>query len=163
VLHTVLIACHAGAGTIAFTAGCVAITRRAAFGVYFAALVAMMVFLLSAVGIDWPGLGVGPRVLFAVLAALGGYMVWRGIRARRLLGAGATPQRIRYLDHVGFTLVALFDGFAIIVVLTAGGPGWLAAVLGVAGVVVGHLAIRRLKGRLGPEQRHAERVGTMAA
>jgi hypothetical protein len=163
VLHTVLIACHAGAGTIAFAAGCVAVTRRTAFGVYFAAPVAVVVFLAVAVGLDWPRLGVGPRVLFAVLTALGGYVLWRGERARRLLGAGTTRQRTRYLDHIGFTLVALFDGFAIIAVITAGGPGWLAAVLGVTGVVVGHLAIRYLKGRLGPEQRDAGRVGTTAA
>ncbi|MGI8576787.1 MAG: hypothetical protein ACR2KG_02490 [Nocardioidaceae bacterium] len=59
-----------------------------------------------------------------------------------------SPRSGRYLDHLGFTLIALFDGFAIIAVLTAGGPGWLAAAVGVAGVAAGHVTIRRLKARL---------------
>jgi hypothetical protein len=84
-----------------------------------------------------------------VLTALGGYLIWRAVQARRLLPVGPARPSARYLDHLGFTLVALFDGFAIIAVLTAGGPAWLAVVVGVLGAAAGHVAISRLKARTG--------------
>ncbi len=147
-VHDVLIAAHAAAGVIAFAAGCAAISRRSAFAVYFASLVALVVFLAAVLGVDWPRLDGPSRSLYAVLTMLGGYLIWRAVQARRLLPTGSAHRSGRYLDHLGFTLVALFDGFAIIAVLTAGGPGWLAASIGVLGVGVGHVAIRRLKARL---------------
>lgn len=146
-VHAALITAHAASGIIAFAAGCAAIRRRRAFRLYFWSLVALVAFAAAAVAIDWPRLGTGSKVLFAALTALGGYLIWRAARARRLLPAGRDRPAGRYLDHLGFTLIALFDGFAIIAVLSAGGPGWLAGTVGVAGIAVGHVAIGRLKAR----------------
>ncbi len=150
-VHAVLIGLHAAAGVVAFVAGGVAVSRcRSApgFAVYYAGLVGLAVFLAAAVGLDWPGLGAAARAGFAALTVLAGYLVWRAERARQLLAAHPGARTSRYVDHVGFTLVALFDGFAVIAVVVNGGPGWAAAVVGVAGVLTGHLAIRRLKHRL---------------
>jgi len=147
-VHDVLIAAHAASGVVAFAAGCAAIFRRSAFAVYFASLVALVVSLAAVVAVDWPRLDGPPRSLYAVLTVLGGYLIWRAVQAHRLRPSDSAHRSARYLDHVGFTLVALFDGFAIIAVLTAGGPGWLAAAIGVLGVGVGHVAIRTLKTRL---------------
>jgi hypothetical protein len=140
--HTVLIATHAGAGGIALLAGCVTIARRALFGVYFGALVAMEVFLVLAVAVDWAAIGTSARILFGAFALLGLFMVWRANQARRMpLGRG-------YVEHVGFTLVALFDAFIVILVLNLGAPVWLVAGSGILVAVAGHVVLRAVHRRL---------------
>ena len=146
-LHTVLIGGHAIAGIVAFVAGCLAVRRTTAFPVYLASLTAMLAFVIGAVIVAWTGLGTAPRIVFAALIALGAYMLLRAMQARAVLRGGGASDSARYLDHVGFTLVALFDGFAIVAVLTAGGPGWLAVLTGVVGILVGHAVIVRLKAK----------------
>lgn len=144
--HTVFIALHAVAALVALAAGCAAITLPALLPTYLWSLVAQTVFVAVAVGLDWGGLGLAPRILFTALVALGCYMVWRAVRARAVApDSRAQRPSSRYLDHLGFTLVALLDGFLIILVLDLGGPGWAAAVVGVAVAVGGHFAIRGLK------------------
>jgi hypothetical protein len=150
-LHTVLIGIHAAAGVVGFAAGCGAVVRpwvRSIFAVYLVSLVVLAVALAAVLGMDWPTLAPVLHAVFAVLTVLAGYLIWQAATAYRLRGAASVGARSRYLDHVGFTLVALFDGFAIITVVVDGGPGWLAAAVGVAGVVAGHFTIRRLKHRL---------------
>ena len=153
-LHSGLIAAHAVAGVIAFAAGSLAMYRRAAFRAYFVALTAMVLFIVAAVAVDWSKLENPSQALFGALTGLAGYLIWRASRARQLLlsspsrifGTEQEPsRRARYVDHIGFTLVALFEGFAIVAVLEAGGPGWLVATLGVAGLGIGHATISRLK------------------
>jgi hypothetical protein len=156
VVHTVLISLHAVAGVVAFAAGVVVISRRRSmpvFAVYYAGLVGLAVFLAAAVGLDWSGLGGAVRAGFAALTVLAGVLIWQADRARRLFAAQPDRRTARYLDHVGFTLVALFDGFAIIAVVVNGGPGWAAALVGVAGVAIGHHTIRRLKDHLAGQPR----------
>jgi hypothetical protein len=55
-----------------------------------------------------------------------------------------------YIDHMGFTLIALFEGFIIVAAIVLGAPGWLTAGVAILGVIVGnndgrawHLAGRR--------------------
>lgn len=144
--HTVLIAAHAAAGLGAFTAGCLALTRRSYFTVYFWSLVFLVVFL--AVAVDWAGLDTASRIVFAAFTGVGGYMVWRAVQARRLQQATSLQQRARRIDHIGFSLVALFDGFVIILALDLGAPSWLAIMIALAGVAAGHTTLRRLKRQL---------------
>jgi hypothetical protein len=159
VLHAVLVGLHAAAGVTAFAAGVIAISARrskSAFAAYQAGLVALGVFLAVLVAVDWTGLGAGLQAGFAALTALAGYLVWRAEAARRLFADKQERLPARYFDHVGFTLVALFDGFAIIVVVVNGGPGWAAGLVGAAGVAAGHRTIRRLKRRLGDRTKETE-------
>ena len=146
-LHDLFTSMHAAAGVVAFACGCAAMWRRSAFPAYFASLVAMVAFMVAAVAVDWAGLTAAPRTIFLALVALGGYLLVRADLARRELAGGADARSPRVVDHIGFTLVALFDGFAVVAVVTRGGPGWLAAVVGVVGVAVGHLTLRRVKRR----------------
>jgi hypothetical protein len=48
-------------------------------------------------------------------------------------------------DLVGFTLVALFDAFAVIAILGAGAPIWLVVGTGLLIALAGHLTLRRTK------------------
>jgi hypothetical protein len=149
-LHTLLIAAHALGGTAAFAAGCLALRPPArgeppTFRVYLGALWVMVLFLVLAVALDWGTLATVSRLLFGTLTVLAFYVGWRGWRAfqdvqRR--GAGWTGP---YLDDLGFTLIALFDGFVIIGALDLGSPVWLVVAIGVLGILVGRGAISRMK------------------
>lgn len=146
--HTVLIVAHAAAGLAAFAAGCLALTRRSHFRVYFWSLVLLVVFLAAVVAVDWSGLDTASRTVFAAFTGLGGYMIWRAVQGRRLQRATSLQQRARRIDHIGFTLVALFDGFVTIAALDLGAPAWIAIVIAVAGIAAGHTTLRRLKRQL---------------
>jgi hypothetical protein len=45
------------------------------------------------------------------------------------------------MGHVGFTLVALWEGFVVVLAIDLGAPGWLVAVLAALGLVVGNRAL----------------------
>ena len=139
--HTILITLHAVAGTVALLAGAVAIRGRALFAAYLWSLVAMVVFLLAATVVAWAGLDTATRVLFTAFAVLGLVMVWRARQAGRLRPARSRPPSSRYVAHVGFTLVALFDAFVVITVLNSGAPVWLVVAAGLAVAVAGHFVL----------------------
>lgn len=143
--YALVIALHAAAGVVAFASGCLVIARRSCFSVYLGSLVALVVFLAIGVGLDWTALGTPIRVVFTALTALGAYLVWQGLQARRLLPERDTDSVARLIDHVGFTLVAMFVGFDVILALSAGAPGWLLVVIGVASVAAGHVVLVRVK------------------
>lgn len=58
-VHTTLITLHAGAGLLAFVAGCLAIQRPSFLDTYFRSLVACIAFLVRVVAVDWSGPGAG--------------------------------------------------------------------------------------------------------
>ena len=148
--HTIFINVHAVTGTLALLAGSVALRRGALFGTYLWSLVAMEVFLVLAIAVEWAKLPAATRVLFAAFAFLGVVMLWRAARARPIRPSRTVPPSARYIGHVGFTLVALFDAFVVILVLNAGAPGWLVAAAGVLIAVAGHFVLREAKARLAP-------------
>lgn len=149
-MHIALIAVHAAASVAAFAFGCLALrppTPRVppAFRLYLGALWLMVLALLAVVALDWGGLDLPSRALYAALSALALYTGWRGWRALRQLRGRAGGWRGRYVDDVGFTLITLFDGFVIILALDAGAPLWAIVLVGVLGVLVGRLVVERTK------------------
>jgi hypothetical protein len=149
--HGLFIGLHAAAGVVAFAAGCDALVRRRWFPIYLGSLVALVVFLGLAVAVTWSTLEAGTQLLFVAFIALGGFMVWRAWCAQRILIAARStdpePSR-RYVRHLGFTLVALCDGFVVITVLNGGAPEWATAGVGVSVAVAGHFVIDDLERRL---------------
>ncbi len=148
--HTIFITVHTVTATLALLAGSVALRHGALFGTYLWSLVGMEVFLVLAIAAEWLELPAGTRVLFTAFALLGVVIVWRATRARSIRPSRTVPPSARYVEHVGFTLVALFDAFIVILVLNAGAPGWLVVAVGVLIAVVGHFALREAKARLVP-------------
>jgi hypothetical protein len=146
-LQAVLISLHAASGLVAFAAGCLALRRRPFFPVYLGALASLLGFLVLAVASDWPQLDQAARILFTAFIAFGGLMAWQAVEARRLLPAPHARPTAAYLDHLGFTLVALFDGFVVIVAIDLGAAAGLAAAVGGLGAVAGHVALRAVKAR----------------
>lgn len=148
--HTIFITVHAVAGGVAFVAGCVALPRGALLGTYLWSMAVMTLFLALAVATEWGVVALPLSLVFAALTVLAGYMVWRAAQARRIRPTEATGPAARYVEHIGFTLVALVDAFAVIAVLNAGAPGWLVAAAGVLIAVAGHFVLRATRSRLVP-------------
>jgi hypothetical protein len=151
-LHNTLIVLHAAAGVVCFAAGVASLGLRTAaswrFAVYLGALLALLLFMVGAIAVDWAGLDSTARLIYLGLVALGLYMLWRAARARGRLRHRHGDWRPRYLDDVGFTLISLFDGFVIVAAIDLGAPVWLVVVLAAIGVVGGILAMNRVKTRL---------------
>jgi hypothetical protein len=76
-------------------------------------------------------------------------MLYRAHNASRLLKAQQNDWKLGYIEHIGFTLISLFEGFVIITVLNAGGPGWLVALLAILGVFAGRSMIGLAQQRIG--------------
>lgn len=154
--QSILIAIHTAAGVIAFAAGWFALRRRVFGTIHLWSLITLMVSVTLAVILDWTTLATATRIVFVALIVLAGYLVLRAVRVLRSPPATTPEQRSHLIDLIGFNLVALFDGFVVILALDLGAPAWLIAAIAVAGVVVGHLTIRVTRARtVSPSRRTA--------
>jgi uncharacterized membrane protein len=162
-IHTILILGHASAGAIALVFGCVVLRPPAhfslAFRIYSAALLTMVMLLVAVIVYDWGTLSLAQRVTFSLLAVLGTFTAARGGQAYRALNRQLVGWRTRYVDHVGFTVIALFDGFAIVFAVDSGAPLPLILLVGVLGVVAGVATINRVKSRVRSAPDNAARSG----
>jgi hypothetical protein len=75
-------------------------------------------------------------------------MIWSGVRAVVLWREHMAASR-SYVSRLGFTLVALLDAFAIILILHLGAPPWAVLIAAVAIAAAGHRAIESRKNALG--------------
>jgi hypothetical protein len=153
VLHNVLIAAHTVCGLAAFGLGVRGLRPRtrdepATFRWYLGALWLMVLFLILVVALDWPDLDLAGRSIYGALTLLGLYTAWRGWRAFRDLRGENAGWQGTYVEDVGFTLIALFDGFVIVSAIDLGAPIWFVLVIGVLGVLVGRLGVGRTKERV---------------
>jgi len=152
--HNVLIILHATSATISFFAGCFLIfslkyaSNQRLFNLYWGFLIAMVAFLVCAIFVYWTEYSSAERIIFPGLVGLGIYMLYRARSAHRLLKTQESGWKHGYIEHIGFTLISLFEGFIIVGGLNSGVPGWLVALAGILGVVVGrwvmHLAQQRV-------------------
>ncbi len=147
-IHNILIALHAFGGIVCFVAGCTVLvppvqqraSRRWLFNLFLGSLALMLIPLFLVIAVDWLQLDTARRAIFSGLGALGLYMAWRAIQARQALRTQPEGWRAKYIDHVGFNLISLFDGFVIVVAIDLGAPGWMVvsiALIGIAGVIWG--------------------------
>jgi hypothetical protein len=101
--------------------------------------------LIAAIVVDWSSLNDVARAGFTALTLLGCFTVWRAARVRRCAASGSPIPTVRYLDDLGFTLIALFDGFVVIAALDVRAPPVVAVVVGVIGVVAGRRGLAAAK------------------
>lgn len=152
-LHTLAIVAHTLSAIGAFIAGVALLFQRNASRqlqlaeAFVALLVALEVFLVIAILSHVASLATVTQVIFGALAVLAAYMVWRAVQAVSVLREQPENQAA-VIDHVGFVLIALFDGFAIVSAIDLRAPGWLVAVIAVGAVVLGNYAIAARKNRL---------------
>ena len=147
-MNTFFVSVHALAATVAFATGLAALPAGRWVRLHLAAVVLMAAALVPAVLVDWATTPVGARVAFGALSFLALLMV-----ARAALAARGRPQVVggptaAYLGHVGFALVALADGFAVVTAIRAGLPGYAVAALALGVVAAGHVGLSRVQRQL---------------
>jgi hypothetical protein len=126
------------------------------FRAYLIALALMIAFLVLVVAVDWPHLENRQRGVYVGLLLLIAYTGWRGWQAAVNLMHQSEGWLEAYVENVGFTLIALFDGFVIVAAIDAGAPVWLVLAFGALGIVAGRAGVIALKSR-------AERLPTSTA
>jgi hypothetical protein len=146
-LRNVLIPLHAIAATISFFAGCFLlisfgeVRNQRWFGLYWWPLVGMAILLAGAMLVSWTIYTPVERIAFTGLFGLSIYMLYRAYNANRLLHEQPEKWKHNYIEHIGFTLISLFEGFIIVSGLNSGFPGWLVALIAILGVLLGRWLI----------------------
>lgn len=145
-LHTLAIIAHALSATGAFIVSIAVLVQtdrlrqlRLARAVVVLLLL-MEVFLVIAILSHFTSLPTVKQLVFAGLAILLLYIIWRAIQAVTVLRKQPANQGA-VTSHIGFVLISLFDGFAIVSSLDLHAPGWLVAVIAVGAVAIGITAI----------------------
>ena len=157
-LHTLAIVIHALSATGAFIVGIVllfqnkTLRQRQLARAVLVLLMLMEVFLVIAIISHVTSLPAMTQIIFLGLAVLGLYMIWHAVQAVSVLQAPSGNQGA-VIDHIGFILISLFDGFAIVPALDLHAPGWLVAVVAVGAVALGIYAINGRKKSLPMQSR----------
>ena len=153
-IHSVLILLHAATATIAFFAGVMLLvsqayaTNQILFRTYLWSLIGMAILLAGAIVVAWDEYTDVERIVFPALLGLSLFMVFRGWGAGLVLATRQGSWEFGYIEHIGFTLISLFEGFIIVSGLNAGFPWWLVTLIAVLGLLVGRWSIARMKRRV---------------
>jgi hypothetical protein len=105
----------------------------------------LVLFLILVVALDWARLDLTGHALYGTLTLLALYIGWRGWQALQHLRSPMGSWRADDIDDVGFTLIALFDGFIIISALDLGAPVWLTLGVAALGILTGRYAVQRVQ------------------
>ncbi len=156
VVHDILIAVHAFGGVLAFVTGATVLTppvkqhanRRWMFNLFLISIAILLVPLYLVISVDWPQFSFIEQAAFSGLGILGLYMARRAFQARQTLQTQFNEWMPRYMDHMGFNMIALFEGFIIVAAIDLGAPDWLVGVIAVVGLICGILSVNKIKSRI---------------
>jgi hypothetical protein len=153
-MHNTLILLHAATATLAFFAGCALILsprymlNRQVFNLYLWSLLAMALLLAAAVVVYWEEYSDVERIIFPGLLGLALFILFRAWGAGLVLATQQENWKLGYVEHIGFTLVSLLEGFIIVSGLNSGFAGWLVAVIAILGLLAGRWLIGFAKRRV---------------
>jgi hypothetical protein len=142
-MYTIAIVLHATCAVAAFVLGFVLIfqsnlLRQLQLARALVVLLILMgVFLVIAILSHLTSLPTIKQLIFGGLVILLVYIIWRAVQAETVLTKQRPEDQLKVIDDVGFVLISLFDGFAIVLALDLQAPGWLVAIIAVGAVGVG--------------------------
>ena len=146
--HVVLIVVHASAAVIAFGFACALLARpperptAVRLIAYLVAIAIAVIALATVVAVDFARLPLVKAIAFSALVVLAVVLLARSILAVRAVALRPARWMHRFVGHIGFVLISLFDGFCIVFTIDLKLPPYVVAASAVLGVVVGVLAIR---------------------
>lgn len=149
--HSTLITLHTVTATISFLAGCLLIfspkyaTNETVFNLFLWPLIGMCLTLAGAIFVNWGEYSDTERIVFPGLLGLAFFMIFRGWGAGLVLHTRPKKWKLGYVEHIGFTLISLFEGFVIVSGLNAGLPGWLVGIIAILGLLGGRQFISYAK------------------
>jgi hypothetical protein len=145
-LRTVFLSLHAASGVLGLIIGIYAIKFRAA-RIYAASLVSLVAFLTATVAVDWSIIDATQRLVYTALIGLAIVIVVRIFLALRVATRHPAGWKEKYLNHVYFTYISLWDGFFIVGLIDLGAPGWLVGGVAVGVLIVGAVLFSNYKRR----------------
>jgi hypothetical protein len=153
-LRTLLVIIHAASGIGGLITGLASLSPprpgdgrgwwRRLYLLCIAILVGSMVVLVA---IDWAELDAVARVAFGGLTVLGAVMAYRITRSHGEASAQGPGWEGRYIDHVAFTYISLWEGFIILPALNLPLPQVSVPVAAVGVFLAAHFLISRYKRR----------------
>ncbi len=153
ILRTLFLSLHVAGGVAGLLIGGFALrppvenTRLWLRRAYAAALVVLLVFLVATVGVDWSGLQTTQQVIYVALIALAAFMVARVLLAFRVAKQQPAGWDSKYMNHIYFTYISLWEGFFIVGLIDLGAPGWLVAAVAIGVLVLGAVLFSRYSHR----------------
>lgn len=75
-------------------------------------------------------------------------MLYRARSAHQLLGNREGSWKPVVIEHIGFTLISLLEGFIIVSSLNSGIPAWMVGLFAILGVVLGRWAVESAQHRV---------------
>ena len=156
VLRTVFLSLHVASGVVGLVIGGFAL-RPPAFHEsrllirrgYAAALAGLFVFLTATVAIDWRNLQTTQQVIYVVLIGLAGFMVARALLSFRVAKERAIGWETKYMNHIYFTYISLWEGLFIVGLFDLAAPGWLIGAVAVGVLILGAVLFSNYRRRLG--------------
>jgi hypothetical protein len=156
-LRTVFLTLHVAGGLLGLATGLFSFRpprtsqfRRPLRWLYAAAIALLTVFLLATVVVDWSKLGATQRIVFAALIGLAVVIVIRLVQAFRLAHRQPAGWQQRYVNHIYFSYISLWEGFFIVGLIDLGAPGWLVGAVAGGVLILGAILVSNYKRRLAP-------------
>lgn len=155
VLRTVLVSLHVAGGLFGLLIGAFALrpplvhrSRLLLRRAYATSLVVLFVFLTGTIAIDWPALQTTQQIIYIVLIGLAAFMVTRAFLAFRVARQRVSGWETKYMNHIYFTYVSLWEGLVIVGLFDLGAASWIIAGVGVGVLIVGALLFNNYRGRV---------------
>jgi hypothetical protein len=154
-IRTVLVLIHVAAGVGGLITGLVALAppkptdnRQWLRRLYATCIAVLLTAMVVLVAIDWADLDAIARVAFAALTGLGGVMAYRLVRAHREVTTQRPNWQERYIDHIFFTYISLWEGFVILPALNLPASYVTVPFVAISVLLLGHALISRYKARI---------------
>ncbi len=108
-------------------------------------LLLMILFMVGATLSHWFSISVSERITFLSLALLGFYMFYRSLQAKKRFSKSEI--NADYFDDIGFVVIGLFDGFAIVGLLDMKMPVLIIVTGGILAIFIGRYFVSKIKRR----------------
>jgi len=150
-MHILFIVLHTISGLLAFIYGWISLHKlennslKKLFLTFLISLICLDIFMIGAIIVDIPSLSQGQLFTFSGLTLLGLYMLYRGYQAYLVQKSRRNNWKIPFIEHVGFNLISLFDGFVIVLAIDLKFPVWGTITIGILGVIIGISVVNRIK------------------
>ena len=115
---------------------------------YLLCVAILLATMIALIVLDWDGLDIAARVTFLGLAALAAFMLARILAARREAAVRSADWQGRYMRHIEFTYIALWEGFVILPALNLPLPQVSVPVVAVGVFLVLHTLLGRYRARV---------------
>ncbi len=154
-LRTVFLSLHVAGGVVGLLIGAFALrppvgveSRLLLRRAYTTALVVLLVFLTGTVAIDWTNLQGMQQVIYVVLIGLAAFMVTRAFLSFWVAQRQAVGWEMKYMNHIYFTYISLWEGLFIVGLFELGAPAWIIAAVAVGVLIVGAVLFNNYRRRM---------------